>query len=292
MVSVPSWQEWARFLEVRLDPILGRSEDWHRFSAVLDELASLEGIGGGGSQPISLDKLKTALAQSIASLSYPAGRFQRSGVNLLSTSAARGLRFPLVIIPGLDEGRFPAKLRQDPLLLDVERRFFEKLPLKSKRIYEEKLLFEMAARSAERRLVLVTSRLDEMSDRERIPSQFFLQAASAVQGSRISTRDLAEVAGYRSVSLDAAAPPEHEIAVDEGEIRLRLVKSQPGSERLVLSALERAEPLRMKAPLAYDQRAMESQAHRIRRISHRSNSCPSCPRETWSLCRAGFGQPF
>jgi RecB family exonuclease len=247
-----SWQEWARFLEVRLDPVLGKSEDWHRFSAVLDELTLLEGIGDSGSKPISLERMKTALAQSIASLSYPAGRFQRSGVNLLSTSAARGLRFPLVIIPGLDEGRFPAKLRQDPLLLDAERRLFRNLPLKSKRIDEEKLLFDMTARSAEKRLVLVTSRLDEMSDRERIPSQFFLQAASAIQGSQISARGLAEVAGFRSVSLDAAAPPENEIPVDEGEIRLRLVKWQPGSARLVLSALEQAEPLRMSGPLAYD----------------------------------------
>jgi ATP-dependent helicase/nuclease subunit B len=247
-----SWGEWARFLELRLEPILGRSEDWHRFSIVLDELALLDGVGEAGSSPISLDTLKTALVKSIASLSYPAGRFQRSGVNLLSTSAARGLRFPLVIIPGLDEGRFPSKLRQDPLLLDSERRLLGNLPLKSKRIDEEKLLFDMAARSAEKRLVLMTSRLDEISDRERIPSQFFLQAASAVQGSQVSARDLAKVAAYRSVSLDAVAPPQSEIVVDEGEIRLRLVKSQPGSTRLVLTALEQAEPLRMSGPLAYD----------------------------------------
>jgi ATP-dependent helicase/DNAse subunit B len=247
-----SWQEWARFLELRLEPVLGGSEDWHRFSTVLDELALLDGVGGDASGTISLEEVKTALVKSIASLSYPAGRFERSGVNLLSTGAARGLRFPLVIIPGLDEGRFPAKLRQDPLLLDSERRILGNLPLKSKRIDEEKLLFDMAARSAEKRLVLLTSRLDEMSDRERIPSQFFLQAASAVQGSRLSARDLAKVAAYRSVSLDAAAPPQGEIVVDEGEIRLRLVKSQPGSARVVLSALERAEPLRMSGPLAYD----------------------------------------
>jgi superfamily I DNA/RNA helicase len=65
------------------------------------------------------------------------GRFQRDGVNILSTSAARGLRFPMVIIPGLDEGRFPARLRQDPLLLDAERRWMEDLPIKSRRAEEE-----------------------------------------------------------------------------------------------------------------------------------------------------------
>ena len=116
--------------------------------------------------------MKAALVQSIESLFYAEGQFQRRGVNLLSTSAARGLRFPLVIIPGLEEGRFPAKLRQDPLLLDSERRRIGRLPIKSRRMEEERLLFDMAARSAEKRLVLMTSRLDESSDRERIPLNF------------------------------------------------------------------------------------------------------------------------
>ena len=84
----------------------------------------------------------------------------------------------------------------------------EGFPLKSKRIEEERLLFDMAARSAEKRLVLMTSRLDESSDRERIPSQFFLRAAAAIRGSVVSIRDLAEgnIPGFRSVSLDNPAP--------------------------------------------------------------------------------------
>jgi ATP-dependent helicase/DNAse subunit B len=158
----------------------------------------------------------------------------------------------LVIIPGLDEGRFPAKLRQDPLLLDSERRRLEPLPLKSKRIEEERLLFDMAARSAEKRLVLITSRLDESSDRERIPSQFFLRAAAAIRGRAVSIRDLADVPGFRSVSLDNPAPSPGETAVDEGEIRLRLITADRDLSHLALNALEQQDPLRLTRPLAYD----------------------------------------
>ena len=220
-----SWENWASFLNRRLEPLLGASEDWPAFSAVLDEIGNLQILiefeirdsrfeiqrpknAVGDEQVISVERMKAALAKALSSVFCPEGRFQRSGVNLLSTSAARGLRFPLVIIPGLDEGRFPAKLRQDPLLLDSERRRMEGLPLKSKRIEEERLLFDMAARSAEKRLVLMTSRLDESSDRERIPSQFFLRAAAAIRGSAVCIRDLTRgnIPGFRSVSLDNPAP--------------------------------------------------------------------------------------
>ena len=260
--SLP-WRDWAALLEQRLTPLLGNSEDWPAFSAVLDELAGLEAFRGlpiAGSRSaiwsaVPADRFRSALRESISGRSYPVGRFQRNGVNILSTSAARGLQFSLVIIPGLDEGRFPAKPRQDPLLLDSERSIIEMLSLKSKRVDEEKLLFDMAARSAERRLVLMTSRLDESSDRERIPSQFFLRVASAVRGGTVSIRDLSEgvIAGFRSVSLDNPAPEDREVPVDEGEIRLRIIAAERQSARPVLRMLAQLEPLRFERPLQYDQ---------------------------------------
>ena len=85
--------------------------------------------------------------------------------------------------------------RRVPILLDEERRRIGKpprLPFKMLRGEEEKLLFDMAARSATRRLVLMASRLDEASDRERIASEFFLRAASAACGKPVSLRELAE----------------------------------------------------------------------------------------------------
>jgi RecB family exonuclease len=262
-----SWQDWARFIEQRLDPIVGASGDWTLFSNVLDELEGLPGFeirdsrfeigeatGRAQGEWAPAEKMRSALAESISSFSCPVGRFQRSGVNILSTSAARGLRFPLVIIPGLEEGRFPAKLRQDPLLLDSERLWIEGLPIKSKRADEEKLLFDMAARSAERRLVLMTSRLDESSDRERIPSQFLLRAAAAVRGSGVTLRDLTQgtIPGFRSVSLDNPAPLKDEVPIDEGEIRLRLVTAERGAASTVLDALAKLEPSRLSRSLAFD----------------------------------------
>ena len=249
------WGEWATLLEQRLEPLLGGSEDWQAFTTALDEIRSLEVIAGtAGIEPrVGREQMGNALQDAMDALSRPEGRFQRSGVNVLSVTASRGLRFPLVIVPGLDEGKFPSRLRQDPFLLDEERRGIGRLPLKSLRVDEEKLLFDMAARSAEKRLVLIASRLDESSDRERIPSDFFLRAASAARGQLAGYNDLQEenIPGLRSVRLDSPAPAEKEVAVDEGEIRLRLVTSSPSGGR-VLEALAELEPQRLRGPKAFD----------------------------------------
>ncbi|HSW37978.1 MAG TPA: hypothetical protein VLL97_00625, partial [Acidobacteriota bacterium] len=263
-----SWREWARFIENRLGRILETSDDWPLFLTVLDDIAHLQSLdekksATAGPDPavgsIAAEVLKSALNESLSAHSFPVGRFQRGGVHLLSISAARGLRFPLVIIPGLDEGRFPARLRQDPLLFDAERRRLPGMPIRSLRIEEEKLLFDMAARSASKRLVLVTSRLDETSDRERLPSQFFLRIADALRGELVVLRDLTaeKIPGFRSVSLDNPVPDDHDPAVNVGEVRLRLMTSHAGSPRQALGALTLVEPVILSRPLAYDRARWE-----------------------------------
>jgi len=244
-------------LEERLMPLLGKSPDWPSFSAVLDDLGSLGDVAqtAGLDREVRRSRIIEALAESLQTLSSPLGRFQKDGVNILSLTAARGLRFPLVIVPGLDEGRFPASLREDPLLLDSERVRIghpPRLALKLKRREEEKLLFDMAMRAAEKRLVLVTSRLDEGADRETIPSDFFLRAVSAALGRTAGYRDLNDqVPGFRSVPLDQAALGEQEIATDRTEIRLRLIS------RGAIQALEQGESPLLARALAFNEARWE-----------------------------------
>jgi len=112
----------------------------------------------------------------------------------------------------------------------------------------------MAVRSAEKRLVLMTSRLDEASDRERIPSQFFLRAAAAVRGSILNLKELVPeiVPGLRLVNLDDPGPGKDQPAVDKGEIRLGMISANPGRARTALAAIADVDPLLISGPLAYD----------------------------------------
>jgi len=100
----------------------------------------------------------------------------------------------------------------------------------------------------------MTSRLDESSDRERMPSQFFMQVASWMRGCAITTRDLmqGEIAGFRSVSLDNPAPATEEVPIDEGEIRLRIITATSELAGAALQTLARLEPSRISRPLKYD----------------------------------------
>ncbi len=253
------WTDWTRLLARRLEPLLKTSSDWGAFSNVLDRIGALGSMAGqpGIEGTIRRERLISVLEESFSALTRTEGRFMRNGVNLVSSGAARGLRFPLVVVSSLEEGKFPARLRQDPLLLDAERVKIgspPRLPLKSQRMEEERLLFDMCARSAERRLVLVSSRLDESSDRERIPSEFFLRVAAALRGSAVSLRDLSEgiVPGFRSVSLEQPSPRAGQVAVDRGEVRLRLVTGGTGPARAVLKLLAREEPELLSGPLAFD----------------------------------------
>ena len=254
-----TWPEWARFLEERLAPLFEESPDWAAFTQILDQVSGLGEVTlhSGVGPLVPRARLFSAVAEGIRTLTSPAGRFLRSGVNLLSVSAARGLRFPLVLVPDLEEARFPARLRQDPLVLDAERAQIgsgDRVPLRKLRMEEERLLFDMAVRSAERRLVLLTSRLDEGSDRERIPSDFFMRTASVLAGRPVALRDLNEetIRAFRSVSLEDPAPKPGLSAVDRAEIRLRLIRSAPGQAQEVLKTLARAEPELFERPLAYD----------------------------------------
>jgi len=110
----------------------------------------------------------------------PAGRFQDGGLFVSDIMGARGLSFSLVIVLGLVEKSFPRPIREDPLLLDSERRQISpNLPLKLRGHDEEKLLFELVTASARDQLVLSWPRLDPATARPRVPSWLLLGATGA-----------------------------------------------------------------------------------------------------------------
>jgi hypothetical protein len=131
---------------------------------------------------------------------------------------SRGLPFKAVVMPGLVEGSFPAPPRQDPILLDGERaslnKAFEKmgmegrLALKAERTKEERLLFSLATGSASETVLLTFSRIDPLSGSERLPSEYFLDAAESVAGKRCDPGALDSVPFYRRVPLDRLYPDD------------------------------------------------------------------------------------
>lgn len=116
-----------------------------------------------------------------------AGAFRRRGINVLDVNQVSRLGFEAIAMVGVGERQFPPPPRQDPLLLDAERRAVnealgapdsEGLPLKAFGTDEEPLLFELATGAASKRLLISYARSDGQRKSGSLPSAFFMQAAS------------------------------------------------------------------------------------------------------------------
>jgi ATP-dependent helicase/nuclease subunit B len=194
--------------------------------AIFDCLRELESLDTFG-RDVEIRRFKEIVSADLEENGQRLGGFQREGICVTDLMPARGLSFRVVFIPGLVERVFPAPARQDPLLLDHERRLINdalggkgRIPLKRFRSQEEKLLFTLAVGSAREKLILSYPRLDPSSGRERIPSFFLLRVAEALHGEAMDYSRLETLPEFRRVALSRLAPDDGEQAIDEGEFDL------------------------------------------------------------------------
>ena len=131
----------------------------------------------------------------VADRREPCGRVGRDGVAVLAVEELRGLAFETIVFCGLSEGGFPPRPRQDPLLLDDERRAVNArvgshLPLKSEREDESQVLFALALEAARTRVVLISPRLEGATGRPRLPSRFVLRICDVLAGRPVALGEL------------------------------------------------------------------------------------------------------
>jgi ATP-dependent helicase/nuclease subunit B len=122
------------------------------------------------------------------------GAFAARGVNVVAVNSLVGVEFARVWIFGATERAFPPPVRQDPILLDEERERISRrapspLAPRSARGSEEALVFALACESARERLVVSYARTATGESRPRLPSVFFRELASQLEGERVSADD-------------------------------------------------------------------------------------------------------
>jgi ATP-dependent helicase/nuclease subunit B len=141
-----------------------------------------------------------------------------NAVWLLEAARSRPLRPRVVFIMGMQEGRFPRRVMEDPLLHDDDRRWLNEqagchLPLTADAAALERLAFYQAATCASQRVIFTYSRTE--GDHDVQPS-FYLR----------SLREVFPPNGIRQRSVrlsDIAAPLSH--TVDERDTERTLVDS-------------------------------------------------------------------
>jgi DNA helicase-2/ATP-dependent DNA helicase PcrA len=135
-------------------------------------------------------------------------------VSVMTVHKAKGLEFPVVYLPGLVSGRFPATARREPLSLPVEL-VDETLPEGDYQLQEERRLFYVGMTRARDELVL-THAADYGGARARRVSPFLLEAldlpvASGTVGAGArAQRPLDRLAGLERTEAAPAAVPRRD----------------------------------------------------------------------------------
>jgi RecB family exonuclease len=211
-----SWPEWARVLVDVLDQWVGPEKDRE---AVADALAELGGLGSVTARAAWAD-VESVIEARLEWEREPLTPQPAGAVHVGALDALAGLPFRFVAIPGLVEGGYPGVFRPDPFLLDAEREalagpdapspaaktrargqlsLFDadrpaepepapapRLPTSQDRLLQARREFHRAIGQATERLVLSYPRADPRTGRERLPSLFFVAAASCLAGRPVS----------------------------------------------------------------------------------------------------------
>lgn len=215
-----SWPEWSQRLLGVLDQWLAPERDREAVREVLADLASLSAAAARA----SWDEVESVLEARFEWERLPLEPVAGGAVHVGALDAMAGLPCRLLAILGLVEGGHPGVVRPDPFLLDEERAALEPaapapapgsgpaprrrqlslfdaaeaagpappphLPTSQDRVLAARRLFQRAVGQATQRLVLSFPRADPRTGRERLPSLFFVAAASALAGRPLSAREL------------------------------------------------------------------------------------------------------
>jgi RecB family exonuclease len=218
-----SWREWSERLRGVVEQWVGPDRDR---DALLDVIGDLAGLAPAGSGGAPWEEVETVLESRLEWERLPLRPAEGGALHVGALDAIAGLRFRVVAFPGLVEGGYPGVLRPDPFLLDHERErlarpgeppprpraskrgaqlsLFDALeaeampggavrvPTTQDRLLESRRLFVRAVGQATEKLILSYPRADPRSGRERLPSLFFVAAASACAGRPLGSAELAE----------------------------------------------------------------------------------------------------
>lgn len=215
------WGEWLKLLQSLATMVLRRPEH------VLAAMADLHPIAAVG--PVTLTEVREALSDRLTRLSVEPPRSRYGRVFVGTCDQFRGRAFRRVFVPGLAERIFPQKLREDPILLDGDRRRImgatPPLQTTGDRAAEERLQLRIVAGSAGERLFFSYPRVEVGLARPRVPSFYALDIRRTTLG-RLPNIEEFEIGAAQNSGAELAwiAPEHHEDAIDDIEFDLSVLR--------------------------------------------------------------------
>ncbi|MCX6900151.1 MAG: PD-(D/E)XK nuclease family protein [Verrucomicrobia bacterium] len=219
------WSEFTAATQVSAKELLADSPERETAFNQLRALDALDDYRASASR----EDFALYARKAFEAARLPEGAFQEGGPFVGGIMAARGVSWPMVIVPGLVEKGWPRQLREDPVLLDDERRELNKvLPAEdgmarleekvARGRDEERMLFRLACDAANEKLVITFPRIEPATGRPRVPSALLLDTLG-VPNFSVMEKDTR----VHKVLLTPLVPAEGD-ALDVGEFDYRLLE--------------------------------------------------------------------
>ncbi|MFO0617986.1 MAG: PD-(D/E)XK nuclease family protein [Polyangiaceae bacterium] len=182
-------------------------------------LAALRELRPFESARRSLADVVDTLRPRLTELDRPRPQRRYGRVFVGTPNDLRGRSFREVYALGLTERVFPARLREDPLLFEEDRRALSaRLPTNEDRAADERLALALVVGAARDRVVLSYPRMDAEVARPRVPSFYALDVLRAVTGALPDVDEMLVRAAERGdARLEWPAPRDPAQAIDAFE---------------------------------------------------------------------------
>lgn len=237
--AAPSWSARAAVAQGLLVDLLGHEQ--RRVAWPEAEVAAAGRVDAALARLGSLDDLERSPSRSTfelavaAELDAPVGRVGRFGDGVLVAPLATSVGYDVdaVFVLGMAEGTCPALRRDGALLPDSDRRLAEAGDLVTSddrlRAQQRSYLAALAAGRVAR--VLTWPRGDLRARRERLPSRWLLESASALAGRQVFSSDVPSLPDevvhvVESYAAGVARAPVHG-AVGDRDVAMLLASPDP-----------------------------------------------------------------
>lgn len=216
------WSRWLPLLRALAERGLRQPEPVLRALLELEPLAALE----QGAAEVDLDDVLLVLEARVTTSSDASDSTSEGAVLFAAPDDLAGLDFDVVFVAGLAEKVFPARIAEDPLLLDSARSGFSQvLCTNNERANEERFRLILAVGASTQRIVLSYPRLDVQASRPRTPSFYLLELWRAKCGNLPRADELSRrAADALDARLGWPAPKDAQHAVDDIEYDLGLLE--------------------------------------------------------------------
>ena len=217
LAALPRQETWGDWIDQLQDLAEAALRQPGSVLSLLDELQTMAEVG-----PVGLAEVTGVLCDRLRFLRREPAPRRYGQLFIGSIDEVRGRAFDIVFLPGLCEGLFPARAREDPILLDEYRdALAARLRVQNDRVVNERRRLHMACAAARTRLVFSYPRVDAVESRPRVPSFYALEIVRAAYGRLPDLRGFEEKARQSAPSrLDWPAPADPRDAVDDAEFDL------------------------------------------------------------------------